>query len=321
MIYDHNYPNIDKSIISYISEVNEKFPEKPYEIGAFKSRELFAQQAKKLPLTRNRHLEVSNHIFETSMGEVAGRIYRPSNFRNHTAALLYLHGGGWIMGDLRSHDQVCVDLSLRCKLTVIALDYALSPENKFPIALNQCFSVYLELIKNKKWLGRAASNILIGGDSAGGNLAAALSLKLRGESKALPKAQILFYPCLSLNFNSPSYLEFSDAPILDKPSMEFFWDAYLERNISTKNPLAVPMLEKDFSGIPETIICTAEVDPLTSDGFEFVKKLRNSNIAVTHIHAKGMVHGFIRFLKRSPVANYYFWLVCKKINSLLEKAN
>ena len=321
MIYDQKYPNIDKSIISYISEVNEKFPEKPYEIGALKARKLFAQQAKKLPLTRNRHLDVSDHVFKTSMGEVTGRIYRQSNVRNHPTALLYLHGGGWIMGDLNSHDQVCVDLSLRCKLTVVALDYALSPENKFPIALNQCFSVYLELINDKKWLGTAGSNILIGGDSAGGNLAAALSLKLRGESKALPKAQILFYPCLSLNFNSPSYLEFSDAPILDKSSMEFFWDAYLERNISTNNPLAVPMLEKDFSGIPETIICTAEVDPLTSDGFEFVKRLQNSNIAVAHIHAKGMVHGFIRFIEKSPVANHYFWLVCKKINSLLEKAN
>ena len=164
MIYDQKYPNIDKSIITYISEVNEKFPEKPYEIGALKSRQLFSQQAKKLPLTRNRHLEVSDHIFETSMGEVTGRIYRPSNVRNHPTALLYLHGGGWIMGDLSSHDQVCVDLSLRCKLTVVALDYALSPENKFPIALNQCYSVYLELINDKKWLGTAGSNILIGGD-------------------------------------------------------------------------------------------------------------------------------------------------------------
>ena len=318
MVTHLNYKKIDPSILPYIYEVNNTFPGHVYERGAKESRDLFAKHARTLPLTRNSKIKVSDHRLTTPEGNISTRIYQPTTEREKTATLLYMHGGGWIMGDLNSHDQVCVDLSLRCQLTVIALDYGLSPENRFPVALNQCFSAYLKLLNNQFFLESTSQNILIGGDSAGGNLAAALSIKLRAESKPLPKAQVLFYPCLSLNFNSPSYLRFSNAPILDKKSMKWFWSIYLDKNFQINDPLAVPLLEKNLSGLPETIICTAEVDPLASDGIDFIKKLRDHDVSVSHIHAKALVHGFIRFREKSSVADNYFWLVCKKINALLK---
>ena len=318
MVIYLTYEHVDPSILSYIYEVNDTFPDPVYERNPKESRDLFSKHAKTLPLIRNNKLIVSDHELIIPEGKIAVRVYRPTAERKKPASLLYMHGGGWIMGDLNSHDQVCVDLCLRCTLTVIALDYGLSPENRFPVALNQCFSAYLELINNKMWLGSASQNILIGGDSAGGNLAAALSIKLRTEFKPLPKAQVLFYPCLSLNFNSLSYIKHENAPILDKKSMKWFWGVYLDKNFQINDPLAVPMLEKNLSNLPETIMCTAEIDPLESDGIEYKNKLLEHGTSVTHVHAKALVHGFIRFRDKSKVADKYFWLVCEKINELLE---
>ncbi len=317
MLLHMNYKDIDPSILPYIHEVITTFPGKVYERSPKESRDLFSEHAKTLPLIRNNKLIVSDHELITPEGKITVRIYRPTIERRRPAALVYMHGGGWIMGDLNSHDKVCVDLCLRCRLTVIALDYGLSPENRFPVALNQCFSSYLELLNNKMWLGSASKNIMIAGDSAGGNLAAALSMKLRLEAKPLPKAQILFYPCLSLNFESPSYIKFANAPILDKKSMKWFWSVYLDKKFETNDPLAVPLLEKNLSGLPKTIICTAEIDPLASEGIRFKNNLVKCSTIVEHINAKAMVHGFIRFRDKSPVADKYFWLVCKKINEFL----
>ncbi len=318
MVIYLNFKHIDPSILSHIYEVNNTFPGPIYERSPKESRDLFSKHVKTLPLIRNNKLIVSDHELIIPGGKIAMRVYRPTIERKKPASLLYMHGGGWIMGNLNSHDQVCVDLCLRCTLTVIALDYGLSPENRFPVALNQCFSAYLELLNNKMWVGSASKNILIGGDSAGGNLAAALSIKLRAESKPLPKAQVLFYPCLSLNFNSPSYLKFANAPILDKKSMQWFWGVYLDKNFQINDPLAVPLLEKNLSGLPKTIICTAEIDPLASEGTLFTEKLMKCSTLVEHISAKAMVHGFIRFRDKSTVADKYFWLVCEKINELLK---
>ncbi len=311
------YKNIDNSILTHIEEAKQIFPGRIYENSAQEARDFFAKYTATLHLTRNKEINVSDCSVSTSDGVIPVRIYKPVSQRTPPRTLLFMHGGGWIMGDLNSHDQVCVDLCLRCKITVIALDYALSPENRFPVALNQCFSTYLMLLKDKTLLGHDSERILICGDSAGGNLAAALSLKLRIESKPLPRAQILFYPCLSLDFNSPSYITFSQAPILDKNSMRWFWGAYLNENYQIQNPLAVPLTEKNLTSLPETIMCTAEIDPLASEGLKFVENLRKCSNTVEHIHAKAMVHGFIRFREKSFTADSYFSLVCQKINTIL----
>jgi len=313
--------DIDPSILPYINEAQRLFPGRVYEKSPQEARALFAEHAATLPLTRNKKIEVCDQVRHTPVGNVTVRIYKPVFRRRSPTTLLFMHGGGWIMGDLNSHDQVCVDLCLRCDLSVVALDYALSPENKFPIALNQCFSTYLELLEDETWVGHASDDILICGDSAGGNLAAALSLKLRAKSKPLPKAQILFYPCLSLDFDSQSYVNFPDAPILDKNSMKWFWSQYLTENHQMQDPLAVPLNEQNLAGLPETVICTAEIDPIASDGIEFMKHLVKCSTPVEHIHAKAMTHGFIRFREKSSMADSYFWLVCKKINSILEQKN
>ena len=133
----------------------------------------------------------------------------------------------------------------------------------------------------------------------------------------LPKGQILIYPCLSTDFNSPAYKKFSNAPILDRKTMIWFWKNYLGKN--KENPIAVPELEEDLTNLPDTIICTAEIDPLASDGIKFVKKLEDNSVNVSHIVAKNLVHGFIRFREKNSPSEHYFQLICKDISRIIEK--
>ena len=313
-----NYKNISPSILKYIEEANELFPQKPYELGAKKSREIFAKHSKSLELKRTKDISVINDFFTSEDKEIKIRIYTPNNDKVSSTGIIYIHGGGWVMGDLNSHDRVCVDLSINCNIVVISIDYSLSPENPYPIALNQCFSIYLAYLSKKNLFKRLnLKNMLIAGDSAGGNLTASLILKIKKEKLPLPKGQILIYPCLSIDFNSPSYIKFSNAPILDRKTMIWFWKNYLRGN--EENPIAVPELEEDLTNLPDTIICTAEIDPLASDGIKFVKKLKDNSVNVRHLVAKNLVHGFIRFREENSPSEHYFQLICKEILKIIEK--
>ena len=126
-----------------------------------------------------------------------------------------MHGGGWIIGDLNSHDAVCVDIALDCNITVLAIGYDLAPEHPYPVALNQCSWIYKEICNHPGVYSVDGNKIAVGGDSAGGNLALALCLKMRSEGFKLPLSQLLIYPCVDLDFNNPSYLKHANAPFLD----------------------------------------------------------------------------------------------------------
>ena len=308
------YKNISPSIIKFIDEANDLFSQKPYKLGAKKSREIFAKHSKSLEQKRNNDISVVDDFFKYENREVKIRIYKPNNNVRPSTGMIYIHGGGWIMGDLDSHDSVCVDLSIDCNVVVISIDYSLSPEHPYPIALNQCFSLYLQYLNQNFFFKKLnLKNILIAGDSAGGNLSAALNLKIKKENLPLPKGLILIYPCLSLDFNSPSYIKYSNAPILDRNTMIWFWKNYLGKLKNISNPIAIPELEKDLTNLPDTIICTAEIDPLASDGIKFVKKLKDSSVNVSHIVANNLVHGFIRFREVGSPSEHYFQLICKEI--------
>ncbi len=315
-----NYKSIDPSIFKFIEEANELFPQKPYEIGAKKSREIFAKHSENLYQKRTNKISVLDDYFKTENKIVKIRLYKPNNNDKPSAGMIYIHGGGWIMGNLNSHDSVCVDLSINCNIIVISIDYSLSPEHPYPIALNECYSLYLQYLNKTNFFKNLnLNNILIAGDSAGGNLSAALNLKIKKEQLPLPKGQILIYPCLSLDFNSPSYLKYSNAPILDRKTMIWFWENYLGKNFNSNNPNAVPELEEDLTGLPDTVVCTAEIDPLASDGIKFVNKLNDNFVDNSHIHAKNLVHGFIRFREEGSPSEHYFQLICKEISKIINK--
>ena len=211
-----------------------------------------------------------------------------------------MHGGGWIIGDLDSHDGVCVDIALDGDCQVISLDYGLSPENKFPKALYQCHEIFSEVFQNADAFNIDKNRLSIGGDSAGGNLALSTTLLMMKNGGPLPLYQFLIYPCIDKDFDSYSYIKHSEAPFLTKKMMLWFFDTYLNGPEDYSNPSVFPILEKNFSGMPKTVLLNAELDPLATEGRKLAKRLIDDGVPVFHNEAQSLIHGFIRCRDQSP---------------------
>ncbi len=314
-----SYPGMDPLLIDFVEEMSSKPGDMPYDGEPIKFRQKMAAKAAELVHKRPPELIVENTILQTDHGAVKARIYKPQALGKNAPGLLYMHGGGWIIGDLNSHDSVCVDISLNAKTIVISVDYALAPEAKFPIALQQCVRIFSYLYENANQFAIDRDFLSIGGDSAGGNLALASAIALRNEGKYLPHYQFLIYPCISPDFNSPSYIKHENAPFLDKKSMIWIWKTYLGNSLDWSNALAFPMLEKDFSSLPQTVILNAELDPLAYEGAQLAMKLIASKVPTYHYEAKSMIHGFIRCRDQTKIGDRVFKNICTHLHSLNNK--
>ena len=300
------YPGLDPSLEEVVEELDATFDKKPYDGDPIEFRRTMADRAAELPLQRPPGLDVADHVFDTPFGTVPARIYRPEGTSAAAPAALYMHGGGWIMGDLNSHDAVCVDLAFETGAIVISLDYALAPEHPYPAALNQCHWIFHHVRGNADAWRLDPSSIAVAGDSAGANLSLALCLKSRKAGEPLPAAQLLVYPCLDLDFDSASYLKHATAPFLDRPTMIWIWKTYLAGNLETNDPLALPLREPDFAGLPPTVVHTAELDPLAQEGDRLAQRLIDAGVPVLHGRAKGLIHGFLRFRNQSKPSRQEF---------------
>ena len=257
-------------------------------------------------LKRPSVLDVKDHLFKTENGLVNSRIYRPKGNDKQLPCLIYMHGGGWIIGDLDSHDGVCVDIALDGECQVISLDYGLSPENKFPKALHQCHEIFNKVFQDAETFNIDRNRLSIGGDSAGGNLAISTNLLLMQNGDPLPLYQFLIYPCIDKDFDSYSYIRHAEAPFLTKKMMLWFFDTYLNGPEDYSNPLAFPILQKSFSGMPKTVLLNAELDPLATEGKNLAKKLIDDGVPVFHKEAQSLIHGFIRCRDQSPLGKKIF---------------
>jgi acetyl esterase len=225
-------------------------------------------------------------------GTVPVRIYMPSAKPN--GILVYFHGGGWVVGDLDSHDYVCRALTNAAGCTVVAVHYRLAPEHKFPDAPEDCYAATKWVSENAASLGSDANHIAVGGDSAGGNLAAAVSLMARDRGGPKIRHQMLIYPAIDAAMNTPSQNEFTqDGFVLSKLDMEWFWGHYLKNPKDGDNPYASPNRAKDLHNLPPAHIVTAEYDPLRDEGEAFAEQLKKAGNKVTLKRFAGVVHGFV----------------------------
>ncbi|MGZ7458274.1 alpha/beta hydrolase [Pseudomonas sp. Ma2-10] len=228
--------------------------------------------------------------------ELAGvplRSYQPpvSSPTSGCPCIVYLHGGGWVVGGLDSHDFICADLASTLGVRVIAVDYRLAPEHPFPAAFEDCLGVWRALRTGPFQLD--PERTLVAGDSAGGNLAAALCLALRDASEPLPAAQVLIYPGLGGDHRLPSRSECVDAPLLSSRDVDCYHALYL-RGIGQPSPYAMPLLAEDFSGLPPALIAVAQFDPLRDDGMLYAERLNAAGVAATLYYGEGLVHGCLR---------------------------
>jgi acetyl esterase len=224
--------------------------------------------------------------------QVFCRFYRPRTDRP-TPVMIYLHGGGWVWSSVNTHDRIAREFSAAAQASVVSVDYALSPEAKFPSALNECVDVINYIARYGEAWGLDTSQILLAGDSAGGNLALATAIALRDQNGPSLKGMILAYPVCDSDFESSSYREFATGYVLTRDRMAAFWNAYVERPHDLRHPLAAP-LRADLGGLPVALILLAELDVLRSEGEALAAKLRASGVDVEVNVFKGLIHGFLR---------------------------
>lgn len=226
------------------------------------------------------------------LGEIPLRVYRP-DAEAPRPAMVYFHGGGWVVCDLDTHEVVCSAIARRAGAVVVAVDYRLAPEHPFPAAVTDCYAATNWVAANSESLGIDPDRISVGGDSAGGNLGAVVSLKARDEGGPAIASQILVYPVTDLSsFDTGSYEEFADGYHLTRAEMEWFRDHYTPNPEDRKNPLASPLLARDLSGLPPALIITAECDPLRDEGEAYAQRLRDAGVPVTATRYQGMIHPF-----------------------------
>jgi len=235
--------------------------------------------------------------------QVPVRIYRTKKHKKveNISVILFLHGGGWVSESIETYNKICKNLADKTNHVVVSVDYRLAPEHKFPTALEDCYAVAKALFLNND-LNINPDNITLVGDSAGGNLAAALSLLARDRGEFMPKRQILIYPCVNCDFSDEtpyrSVIENGSDYLLTRKNMIDYVNMYKSCDEDLQSPYFAPILAKDFSNQPKTLIVTAEFDPLRDEGEVYGEKLRVAGNEVEVHRISDALHGFFALSTR-----------------------
>jgi len=236
-------------------------------------------------------------------GAMAVRIYRPMDAL--PAALVYFHGGGWVIGSLEGADGSCRILANRGRAVVVSVAYRLAPETKFPGPVEDAYAAVRWTVDNAAELGLDVSRVAVGGSSAGGNLAAAAALVARDRGGPKIAFQLLTVPVTELSSRAPSHHEFAEGYGLSAADMEWFGSHYVNGPADAESPYA-SVLRADLRGLPPAFVITAECDPLRDDGEAYAQRLRELGIAASFKRYPGMFHGFLGFPGQLPEASQAF---------------
>ncbi len=269
--------------------------------GAPEMWELTPDQARAEYLRRTERVRADVDIYRVEDRQIPGpvhpikvRIYTPQASQEHASlpVLVWYHGGGFVIGDLDSHDSACRALANQTECLVVAVDYRLAPEHKFPGAVEDCESALHWVAAHASELGGDPGRIAVGGDSAGGNLAAVVALLAR--EKGGPKLcfQLLIYPCVAPEPETPSHHQFAEGYLLTRKTITWFFKQYLRSSKDTLDPRYAPLEEKDLSSLPPSLVIVAGFDPLRDEGVDYAKALIDAGNKVTLSNYEGMIHGF-----------------------------
>ncbi|SEQ22094.1 alpha/beta hydrolase [Lentzea albida] len=223
------------------------------------------------------------------------RVVKPLGATGDLPVILYIHGAGWVFGNAHTHDRLVRELAVGAGAAVVFPDYSLSPEARYPVAINQNYATAQWIQTDGASYGLDASRVAVAGDSVGGNMAAALTLQAKERGDIALKAQVLFYPVTDASFDTDSYLQFAEGYFLRRDGMQWFWDQYttnpVERAEITASPLRATL--DQLAGLPQALVITAEADVLRDEGEAYADKLRSAGVPVTAVRYAGAIHDFV----------------------------
>ena len=223
--------------------------------------------------------------------DVPVRIYTPEG-SGLFPILVWFHGGGWVVGDLESADGSARNLCVGGQCVVVSVDYRLAPDAKFPGPAEDCWAATTWAVDNAARINGDPTRLAVGGDSAGGNLAAVMALMAADRGGPEIALQLLIYPVTDVNFNTVSYSDNAEGYSLTKVGMQWYWEHYLENDADALNPYAAPLQAESLVGQPPALVITAEFDPLRDEGEAYAKRLTEAGVATTVTRYDGMIHGF-----------------------------
>lgn len=268
----------------------------PYsQIGAVAARALYRETRGKLAAAPPEMARVADLRATGPAGDVPVRLYRPlgSTDDERLPVLVFFHGGGWTIGDLDTHDVPCREFADLARCAVVSVGYRLAPEHKFPAAFDDAVAATHWVHAHADALGIDASRLAVGGDSAGGNLAAAVAIAFRDTWGPRIAMQALVYPATDMAADTPSHAAFADGYLLTRDAILWFKDNYLRGREDEADWRASPLRNADLAGLPPAYVVTAGFDPLLDEGRAYAERLRAAGVSVTYECFSGMIHGFI----------------------------
>ncbi|MBP1155728.1 MULTISPECIES: alpha/beta hydrolase [unclassified Paenibacillus] len=265
-----------------------------YDLGPEKGREK-VDEVQSSPVTKPDVELEERTIPGGPNGDVSVTILKPKNAPALLPVIVYIHGAGWVFGNAHTHDRLIRELAVGSQSVVVFPNYSLSPENKYPTAIEEIYAVVKWVAESGREIGADPSRLTVGGDSVGGNMTAAVTLMAKDRGGPAIHKQLLFYPVTDASFDTDSYKQFAKGYFLSREGMQWFWDQYTtdpeERAQITASPLRAST--EQLKGLPEALVITGEADVLRDEGEAYANKLREAGVRVTAARFQGIIHDFV----------------------------
>ncbi|MBT3556127.1 MAG: alpha/beta hydrolase [Rhodospirillales bacterium] len=308
--------NLDPEMQAFVDKCLNFFDEDSAFQSGEEQRSRYTALCKEFDKPHPAGLSITNDTVPGNGFDIPIRIYQPEG-PPRMGCLIFFHGGGWVVGDLDSHDSVTAEIAHRAGVTVIAVDYRMAPEIVYPVGHEDCWCVVEAVAGNPDKYGIDPDRIGVGGDSAGAHVSAGLARRARDKGGPKIAAQILMYGAFGGDGSLPSYTECSDAPLLSTADIDEYHKFYWPDGRMPDDALAAPLAAEDMTGLPPAFVQAAEYDPVRDDSVEYARRLEAAGVDVELIVESGLVHSFLRARHVSNRAGDAFTRVCDATKRLL----
>jgi acetyl esterase/lipase len=316
----HNQPPLDEGMLRFYEKLTAASPPEAVSWPLEKQRKSWDDVCKSFAAPLPSGLQTQDLRVPRKEGGVKIRLYRPVPEKLRPG-VLYMHGGGWVLGSIETHDDMCAEMAKAADVVVAAVDYRLAPEHPHPAQLEDNLAVLAWMRREGAVHGIDGRSIVAAGDSAGGQMSASLSLYLRDKGLDQLKGQVLIYPVLGFDLKTSSYERNAHAPCLTREEMIFYWESVLGTRTESarRDKYIIPLLENDFSRLPPAFITAAGYDPLHDEAVTYGRKLEAAGVQVKVRREPNLAHSYMRARHVSATCKAGFDAICSAIRSLAHK--